>query len=274
MTNQRRPGLLLRLHTEHRLRSHPESPRRGLERPPGQPLKTENWVIPCPPSRSPCPAWANRSPRASSRAGSRPTAPPVQAGEPLLELETDKATTVVPAPGSGVLKIGVAEGETVAIGATVGTIEPAGAAAAAAGPSSRPRASRPPNAPTARTRGPADRLPQPRRRRPIRAAAIARSRRRSAGSWPRRTSTSAGSPAPGRAAGSPRGTCSIAGIAAVDVRRCRLDGDGGPGRTRSRHASPAGHALADRLTHSRRPGRAGDRRDRPHRPAPARPASG
>ncbi len=39
---------------------------------------------------------------------------PVQAGEPLLELETDKATNVVPAPGSGVLKIGVAEGETVA----------------------------------------------------------------------------------------------------------------------------------------------------------------
>ena len=51
---------------------------------------------------------------------------PVQAGEPLLELETDKATNVVPAPGSGVLKIGVAEGETVAIGATVGTIDPAG----------------------------------------------------------------------------------------------------------------------------------------------------
>src|SRR5215831_5909658 len=54
----------------------------------------------------------------------------VQAGEPLLELETDKATNVVPAPGSGVLKIGVAEGETVPIGATVGTIDPAGAPAA------------------------------------------------------------------------------------------------------------------------------------------------
>src|SRR5207248_11488215 len=56
----------------------------------------------------------------------------VQDGEPLLELETDKATTVVPAPSSGVLKIGVAEGQTVAIGATVGTIDPAGAPAPAA----------------------------------------------------------------------------------------------------------------------------------------------
>ena len=50
----------------------------------------------------------------------------MQAGEPLFELETDKASSVVPAPSSGVLKIGVAEGETVAIGATVGTIDPAG----------------------------------------------------------------------------------------------------------------------------------------------------
>ena len=65
---------------------------------------------------------------------------PVQAGEPLLELETDKATNVVPAPGSGVLKIGVAEGETVAIGATVGTIDPAGhARRGGPAPGSRPR---------------------------------------------------------------------------------------------------------------------------------------
>ncbi|MHB1561507.1 MAG: lipoyl domain-containing protein, partial [Isosphaeraceae bacterium] len=55
----------------------------------------------------------------------------VQAGDPLLELETDKATNIVPSPGAGVLKIGAAEGQTVAIGATVGTIEPAGAGAAA-----------------------------------------------------------------------------------------------------------------------------------------------
>src|SRR3984957_3684419 len=50
----------------------------------------------------------------------------VKAEEPLFELETDKASSVVPAPSSGVLKIGIGEGETVPIGATVGTIDPAG----------------------------------------------------------------------------------------------------------------------------------------------------
>ena len=58
----------------------------------------------------------------------------VKAGEPLIELETDKATNTVPAPGSGVLKIGVAEGQTVAIGATVGTIDPSGTPASATTP--------------------------------------------------------------------------------------------------------------------------------------------
>jgi 2-oxoglutarate dehydrogenase E2 component (dihydrolipoamide succinyltransferase) len=64
----------------------------------------------------------------------KPDGSPVQAGEPLLELETDKATSVVPSPGSGILKIGVAEGQTVAIGATVGTIDPSGTPAAAPAP--------------------------------------------------------------------------------------------------------------------------------------------
>jgi len=61
----------------------------------------------------------------------------VRAGEPLFELETDKVNSEVPAPDSGLLKIAVAEGQTVAIGATVATIDPAGvppAGAAAAGP--------------------------------------------------------------------------------------------------------------------------------------------
>jgi len=49
----------------------------------------------------------------------------VQAGEPLFELETDKVSSDVPASSSGVLKIDVAEGAKVAIGATVGTIDPA-----------------------------------------------------------------------------------------------------------------------------------------------------
>jgi 2-oxoglutarate dehydrogenase E2 component (dihydrolipoamide succinyltransferase) len=53
----------------------------------------------------------------------------VEAGEPLFELETDKATTNVPAPGSGTLRITVAEGQTVPIGATVATIDPSESAA-------------------------------------------------------------------------------------------------------------------------------------------------
>jgi 2-oxoglutarate dehydrogenase E2 component (dihydrolipoamide succinyltransferase) len=55
----------------------------------------------------------------------------VKEGESLFELETDKASAVYPAPSSGVLKIAVAEGDTVAIGATIGTIDPAGTPAAA-----------------------------------------------------------------------------------------------------------------------------------------------
>jgi 2-oxoglutarate dehydrogenase E2 component (dihydrolipoamide succinyltransferase) len=56
----------------------------------------------------------------------------VRAGEPLFELETDKATSDVPAAGAGILRISVAEGETVAVGATVATIDPADTAAATA----------------------------------------------------------------------------------------------------------------------------------------------
>jgi 2-oxoglutarate dehydrogenase E2 component (dihydrolipoamide succinyltransferase) len=55
----------------------------------------------------------------------------VAQGDPLFELETDKATSIVPAPSAGVLKTAIAEGQTVAIGATVGTIEPQGAGASA-----------------------------------------------------------------------------------------------------------------------------------------------
>jgi 2-oxoglutarate dehydrogenase E2 component (dihydrolipoamide succinyltransferase) len=55
----------------------------------------------------------------------------VEEGESLYELETDKASSVVPAPSSGILKITVAAGDTVAIGATIGTIDPAGTAGTA-----------------------------------------------------------------------------------------------------------------------------------------------
>ena len=45
--------------------------------------------------------------------------------EPAFELETEKATTEVPAPAGGILRILVPEGSTVAIGALVGRLEPA-----------------------------------------------------------------------------------------------------------------------------------------------------
>ncbi len=58
----------------------------------------------------------------------------VASGEPLFELETDKASSIVPAAIAGVLSIKVAEGETVAIGSAVGAIDPAGAVKAPATP--------------------------------------------------------------------------------------------------------------------------------------------
>jgi 2-oxoglutarate dehydrogenase E2 component (dihydrolipoamide succinyltransferase) len=65
----------------------------------------------------------------------KPDGSAVKAGEPLFELETDKASNVVNAPSSGVLKAAVAEGTTVPIGATVGTIDPESQPAAASGDS-------------------------------------------------------------------------------------------------------------------------------------------
>ena len=55
----------------------------------------------------------------------------VKAEEPVVELETDKVTVEVPAPTAGTLsEIAVKEGETVNVGALLGTIA-AGAAASA-----------------------------------------------------------------------------------------------------------------------------------------------
>jgi 2-oxoglutarate dehydrogenase E2 component (dihydrolipoamide succinyltransferase) len=55
----------------------------------------------------------------------------VEVDDPLFVIETDKVTLEVVAESAGILKIVVAEGETVAVGATVATIEPAGAKTAA-----------------------------------------------------------------------------------------------------------------------------------------------
>src|SRR5690242_15467873 len=77
----------------------------------------------------------------------KPDGSVVKAGEPLFELETDKASNVVAAATSGVLKVNVPEGATVAIGATVATIDPEGQPAASAAPAApAPAATAPPDA--------------------------------------------------------------------------------------------------------------------------------
>jgi 2-oxoglutarate dehydrogenase E2 component (dihydrolipoamide succinyltransferase) len=65
----------------------------------------------------------------------------VRAEEPLFELETEKATTEIPAPVTGTLHITVPEGRTVPIGAVVGRIEEGAAAPAAK--QSKPAAPKP-----------------------------------------------------------------------------------------------------------------------------------
>src|SRR5262245_11294399 len=62
----------------------------------------------------------------------------VQVEEPIFELETEKATSPIPAPAGGVLRITVPEGQTVAIGAVVGQIEPAAAGATSSGKPAAP----------------------------------------------------------------------------------------------------------------------------------------
>ena len=57
----------------------------------------------------------------------------VQADEPLVELETDKVTLEINAPGAGVLsEIAAETGQTVAIGALLGQLSGGAAAAVAA----------------------------------------------------------------------------------------------------------------------------------------------
>jgi 2-oxoglutarate dehydrogenase E2 component (dihydrolipoamide succinyltransferase) len=66
----------------------------------------------------------------------------IAADEPLVELETDKVTVEVPAPSAGTLQeIAAAEGDTVAVGALLGSIGAAGAKAAPAKPQAVAQAS-------------------------------------------------------------------------------------------------------------------------------------
>src|SRR5215472_4201955 len=77
----------------------------------------------------------------------------VAVDEPLVELETDKVTIEVPAPAAGVLAdIAAKDGDTVAVGAVLGQIKEAAAAAAPAKAAAKPaepavKAAPPPPAP-------------------------------------------------------------------------------------------------------------------------------
>ena len=64
----------------------------------------------------------------------------IKADEPLVELETDKVTIEVPAPAAGTLtEIAATDGETVGVGAILGQISAAGAAAAPSAPAIAPK---------------------------------------------------------------------------------------------------------------------------------------
>src|SRR6267143_6093539 len=70
---------------------------------------------------------------------------PVEADEPLVELETEKVTIEVPAPAAGVLSEIVAkDGETVTIGALLGQIDQGAGARAAVSKSAEPEKATPP----------------------------------------------------------------------------------------------------------------------------------
>ena len=69
--------------------------------------------------RSPFPGSDGTWTKASSSAGSRPTAQPIKAGEPLFNLEGDKATQEIESLEAGILRIppdGPKDGEKVAVG--------------------------------------------------------------------------------------------------------------------------------------------------------------
>ncbi|WP_435010016.1 2-oxoglutarate dehydrogenase complex dihydrolipoyllysine-residue succinyltransferase [Tundrisphaera lichenicola] len=82
----------------------------------------------------------------------KPDGSVVKSGEPLYELETDKASQVFISPAAGTLKIQVAEGTTVAVEAVIGSIDPDGVPTAKAPEPAKPAPSKavePPSKPAA-----------------------------------------------------------------------------------------------------------------------------
>ncbi len=75
----------------------------------------------------------------------------IDKNNPIFEIETDKATVEVVAPESGQVNLKVNQGDTVAIGAVVGTVDTAAAKPAGAGKPLAPPRTEPPPPPTAAT---------------------------------------------------------------------------------------------------------------------------
>ena len=73
----------------------------------------------------------------------------VEKDEPLLVIETDKVTMEIVAEVGGILKIMVSEGETVTIGAVVGSIEAGGEMPKAKSAAPEPKTAEPESAPVA-----------------------------------------------------------------------------------------------------------------------------
>jgi len=70
----------------------------------------------------------------------KPDGAAVARDEAVLELETDKVTMEVPAPAAGVLRHNAKQGDTVAVGAVVGSVVEGGAASASSAAASKPAA--------------------------------------------------------------------------------------------------------------------------------------
>jgi 2-oxoglutarate dehydrogenase E2 component (dihydrolipoamide succinyltransferase) len=137
----------------------------------------------------------------------------VRRDDPLFVLETDKVTLEVAAEADGVLHIAVAAGETVAIGAVVGTIDTASGAAA-------PEPDRKPAAPAAKADEPTQGRP-PEARRPEEDAAA------KPPAAPPALPQAAEPAAPPTGAGLPPSVRRLVAEHGIDVRRISGTGPGG-----------------------------------------------
>ncbi len=100
----------------------------------------------------------------------------VEADEPIAELETDKANADVPAPAAGVFRRTKEEGDTVAVGEAIGTVDPEGTASAKPAPTDNAASSnaqKPPGKPEATQPTPSQPAPsQPAPSQPAATAAL------------------------------------------------------------------------------------------------------